>query len=504
MLTKTSHNDKNTKRIKGVDSTTKRYIYARFFTMNNTIEYPSQKRTNVTTAIVLLVIFVAIFIGSTMLISRIGNTTLDGDVAEVTGELVKFETKDQDEDPYITLRVNDVAGKYNPNPLRNALEDKLGAHDKADKYLEELVGKTITLYIPQHPSSTNNVWVLGLVVDGETIVDYNTLIPSLQENNQKLVTIFVVCAAVTAIAACVLIILRTRMKPTTTYVLSEKFAEFFGNQQPTYGTEHKGWAKLILAESVVLLAYLVVCIVLSFFVSEATSDIIFAVLAGLMFVEVVTIVVIAIVTQKKTREMYKDGYPFDSTDFCLLPVGKKMRKQIIESMKAFRAMNPDLYADGGNTYDILFTDHGVEAYRFEDEEDDEVNFDENNVEPFADEKGMTEEKPVAKNVTEGRTPDVTLDYDQLNFEALPYYNVSMKPIVVVVKSRIDTTAVNLPSEFKNDIHLHLDINLLSTLAKYDVRVQGLDKILGDLPTLLTQNAHTRMKFTKLPDNDKQV
>ena len=93
--------------------------------MNNTIEYPSQKRTNVTTAIVLLVIFVAIFIGSTMLISRIGNTTLDGDVAEVTGELVKFETKDQDEDPYITLRVNDVDGKYNPNPLRNALEDKL-------------------------------------------------------------------------------------------------------------------------------------------------------------------------------------------------------------------------------------------------------------------------------------------------------------------------------------------------------------------------------------------
>ena len=501
MLTKTSHNDKNTKRIKGVDSTTKRYIYARFFTMNNTIEYPSQKRTNVTTAIVLLVIFVAIFIGSTMLISRIGNTTLDGDVAEVTGELVKFETKDQDEDPYITLRVNDVDGKYNPNPLRNALEDKLGAHDKSDKYLEELVGKTITLYIPQHPSSTNNVWVLGLVVDGETIVDYNTLIPSLQADNQKLVTIFVVCAAVTAIAACVLIILRTRMKPTTTYVLSEKFAEFFGNQQPTYGTEHKGWAKLILAESVVLLAYLVVSIVLSFFVSDATSDIIFAVLAGLMFVEAVTIVVIAIVTQKKTREMYKDGYPFDSTDFCLLPVGKKMKKEFIEHMKAFRATNPDLYTDGGNLYDLLFTDHGVEVYSI-DEENESEDFDQDDEQPFFDNKNSDEEYH-AKNITYGRTPELTLTYDQLNFEALPYFNVANKPIVVVIKSRLDPNTVSLPDDFQNDIHLHLDGDLLSTLSTYNVRVERLELILGDLPTLLDQTAHTRMKFTKIPDEKEK-
>lgn len=500
MLTKTSYNDKNTKRIKGVDSTTKRYIYARFFTMNNTIKCSSQVRSRLITAIVAILIFVVSFVIGAVSIIRIGNTTLDGNVTEVTGVLTKYDKEEND----FVIRINDVDGTYNASPLINALKDKLGSDVAAEEYAENLAGKLITFYIPQHPSSTNNVWILGLKVDEDIAIDYTTLIPKLQQTNKTTTTALVVCAVVFAVVACALIIAYTRQSPQKTYVLSEKFAEFLANQQPTYANKNKTMPVILIVEGVVFLLSVLACVICENFVSEKVSDIMYTVSGIYMLAVVASAIVMYVILKNKTRQMYKDNYPFDSTDFCLLPVGKKMRKQIIESMKAFRAMNPDLYADGGNTYDILFTDHGVEAYRFEDEEDDEVNFDENNVEPFADEKGMTEETPVAKNVTEGRTPDVTLDYDQLNFEALPYYNVSMKPIVVVVKSRIDTTAVNLPSEFKNDIHLHLDINLLSTLAKYDVRVQGLDKILGDLPTLLTQNAHTRMKFTKLPDNDKQV
>ena len=472
-------------------------IYARFFTMNNTIKCSSQVRSRLITAIVVILIFVVSFVIGAVSIIRIGNTTLDGNVTEVTGVLTKYDKEEND----FVIRINDVDGTYNASPLINALKDKLGSDVAAEEYAENLAGKLITFYIPQHPSSTNNVWILGLKVDEDIAIDYTTLIPKLQQTNKTTTTALVVCAVVFAVVACALIIAYTRQSPQKTYVLSEKFAEFLANQQPTYANKNKTMPVILIVEGVVFLLSVLACVICENFVSEKVSDIMYTVSGIYMLAVVASAIVMYVILKNKTRQMYKDNYPFDSTDFCLLPVGKKMKKEFIEHMKAFRATNPDLYTDGGNLYDLLFTDHGVEVYSI-DEENESEDFDQDDEQPFFDNKNSDEEYH-AKNITYGRTPELTLTYDQLNFEALPYFNVANKPIVVVIKSRLDPNTVSLSDDFQNDIHLHLDGDLLSTLSTYNVRVERLELILGDLPTLLDQTAHTRMKFTKIPDEKEK-
>ncbi len=472
-------------------------IYARFFTMNNTIKCSSQVRSRLITAIVAILIFVVSFVIGAVSIIRIGNTTLDGNVTEVTGVLTKYDKEEND----FVIRINDVDGTYNASPLINALKDKLGSDVAAEEYAENLAGKLITFYIPQHPSSTNNVWILGLKVDEDIAIDYTTLIPKLQQTNKTTTTALVVCAVVFAVVACALIIAYTRQSPQKTYVLSEKFAEFLANQQPTYANKNKTMPVILIVEGVVFLLSVLACVICENFVSEKVSDIMYTVSGIYMLAVVASAIVMYVILKNKTRQMYKDNYPFDSTDFCLLPVGKKMKKEFIEHMKAFRATNPDLFTDGGNLYDLLFTDHGVEVYSI-DEENESEDFDQDDEQPFFDNKNSDEEYH-AKNITYGRTPELTLTYDQLNFEALPYFNVANKPIVVVIKSRLDPNTVSLPDDFQNDIHLHLDGDLLSTLSTYNVRVERLELILGDLPTLLDQTAHTRMKFTKIPDEKEK-
>lgn len=465
--------------------------------MNNTIKCSSQVRSRLITAIVVILIFVVSFVIGAVSIIRIGNTTLDGNVTEVTGVLTKY---DKEENNFV-IRINDVDGTYNASPLINALKDKLGSDVAAEEYAENLAGKLITFYIPQHPSSTNNVWILGLKVDEDIAIDYTTLIPKLQQTNKTTTTALVVCAVVFAVVACALIIAYTRQSPQKTYVLSEKFAEFLANQQPTYANKNKTMPVILIVEGVVFLLSVLACVICENFVSEKVSDIMYTVSGIYMLAVVASAIVMYVILKNKTRQMYKDNYPFDSTDFCLLPVGKKMKKEFIEHMKAFRATNPDLYTDGGNLYDLLFTDHGVEVYSI-DEENESEDFDQDDEQPFFDNKNSDEEYH-AKNITYGRTPELTLTYDQLNFEALPYFNVANKPIVVVIKSRLDPNTVSLPDDFQNDIHLHLDGDLLSTLSTYNVRVERLELILGDLPTLLDQTAHTRMKFTKIPDEKEK-
>lgn len=454
-------------------------------------------RSRLITAIVVILIFVVSFVIGAVSIIRIGNTTLDGNVTEVTGVLTKYDKEEND----FVIRINDVDGTYNASPLINALKDKLGSDVAAEEYAENLAGKLITFYIPQHPSSTNNVWILGLKVDEDIAIDYTTLIPKLQQTNKTTTTALVVCAVVFAVVACALIIAYTRQSPQKTYVLSEKFAEFLANQQPTYANKNKTMPVILIVEGVVFLLSVLACVICENFVSEKVSDIMYTVSGIYMLAVVASAIVMYVILKNKTRQMYKDNYPFDSTDFCLLPVGKKMKKEFIEHMKAFRATNPDLYTDGGNLYDLLFTDHGVEVYSI-DEENESEDFDQDDEQPFFDNKNSDEEYH-AKNITYGRTPELTLTYDQLNFEALPYFNVANKPIVVVIKSRLDPNTVSLPDDFQNDIHLHLDGDLLSTLSTYNVRVERLELILGDLPTLLDQTAHTRMKFTKIPDEKEK-
>ncbi len=465
--------------------------------MNNTIKCSSQVRSRLITAIVVILIFVVSFVIGAVSIIRIGNTTLDGNVTEVTGVLTKYDKEEND----FVIRINDVDGTYNASPLINALKDKLGSDVAAEEYAENLAGKLITFYIPQHPSSTNNVWILGLKVDEDIAIDYTTLIPKLQQTNKTTTTALVVCAVVFAVVACALIIAYTRQSPQKTYVLSEKFAEFLANQQPTYANKNKTMPVILIVEGVVFLLSVLACVICENFVSEKVSDIMYTVSGIYMLAVVASAIVMYVILKNKTRQMYKDNYPFDSTDFCLLPVGKKMKKEFIEHMKAFRATNPDLYTDGGNLYDLLFTDHGVEVYSI-DEENESEDFDQDDEQPFFDNKNSDEEYH-AKNITYGRTPELTLTYDQLNFEALPYFNVANKPIVVVIKSRLDPNTVSLSDDFQNDIHLHLDGDLLSTLSTYNVRVERLELILGDLPTLLDQTAHTRMKFTKIPDEKEK-
>ena len=91
-----------------------------------------------------------------------------------------------------------------------------------------------------------------------------------------------------------------------------------------------------------------------------------------------------------------------------------------------------------------------------------------------------------------QTPLVVLPYDQLNFEALPFFGKNKRPLTIVVKSRLDPDAA-YPEELVNDLHFLFDSNLLHTLQKYGVKVENLDEILAGKKELMLAGAYKKRK-----------
>ncbi len=87
---------------------------------------------------------------------------------------------------------------------------------------------------------------------------------------------------------------------------------------------------------------------------------------------------------------------------------------------------------------------------------------------------------------------MSFTYEQLNFEALAHFRKNIHPMTVIIKSRLNRTD-DFPEEFVNDIHIALDINLLNTLKKFNIKVENLDYLLQNKKQLMLENCLTFSK-----------
>ena len=162
-------------------------------------------------------------------------------------------------------------------------------------------------------------------------------------------------------------------------------------------------------------------------------------------------------------------------------IRKNDRADVQKELDRIKQESADIYPDGGNMYNVRFTENGVDMYEMYDEE--ENGFDETSVENvFASEDEQNAQKSAA----------FSLPYSRLNFVALPYYGLKNRPITVVVRSRL-TADIEYPEAFTNDIHFLLDKDLVDTIRKFDVQVEGLSEILSNTHELMVQNYLHRQK-----------
>ncbi len=203
-------------------------------------------------------------------------------------------------------------------------------------------------------------------------------------------------------------------------------------------------------------------------------------------------------------EFYRIVPPFMQVDDDGQNVEKELSpeemKEIFEKIKQASGKAEDIFEldniDGSNGKDSTTADDdgkSVDGGDIDDVNNDGVVVEVNSEKNVASEKetdnasektsDTTKKQPKVKKISRVlSTPQFSLSYNELDFEAVDFYGVQMRPLVVVIKSRL----VGHDSDFENDIHMSLDINLLKTLKKFNVPVEKLDEILLNKENLMAK------------------
>ena len=491
--------------------------------MNNTITLPSKQSQRLIQAFAVLVILTIIFAVGAILIKHANDKNLNGLTTEIQGEAIEVKN-----DGLLELKIKTADGTTSVNltPLFSYID--LSDEKARLDYAQNLVGKQVVVSVPQTPFDKDNLWVLGLKVDDQVVADTAEALLAKQKENRKITVGFFGATAACGIVACLLFIIRANTPKQKQYNLAEKFAEFFSDKQPVCESDKRLSLCVILLCLVAALLMIVATILID--VNESLA-VIFAICGCvLLAADIVAFAVYWIATKKESLQFYSENYPFDFTDVSHLQLSKKVKAEVAESLKKDREEHPDTYGDGGNMFDVKFTEDGVELFEPdfledaidlsehlrapEDEEPQSLPNDQNPFEeyfdqsdkngnmqsdgtPAADEKQHDAPINVIDQLREAaQKPLLSLTYDRLKLEAVPFYFVHRRPLVVVVKSRIEDNR-DLPEYFVNDLHFILDLNLLQTLRKFDVKVENLDEILQNKTQLIKD--HLRKKRQKATD-----
>lgn len=446
--------------------------------MNNTVLVESKLRRILKLACTLLCVFCLCSIAVLVCVTMIGNKNLSGQVKEVTGTLDKVYETDSN-----VLTLND-GNEYNV-----VWSSDIGVD------MNNYKGKTITLVVTQETFANANAWVLGLVVDGKTIVDYHDTLNYQTESNNEMKTVVVIITAVLCAVTCGVFIWRFNVKPAVERPLYREYSEFLTYRQPVCRER-----KLLIVYCCVYIGLLVALLIAGIIAdpdSETYAEMTNAARVIMwMFVAIgVTGMAGLFVFMRwilhREIDFYADNLPFDFSDIPAATLNKKVREELQEKLRKERMENPDLYADGGNGYDILFGEDGVTLKEPYDYEDPQVNFDV--VPDVNDVFGNGATLLVSKtNNGEGNIDSVVdknalrFTYKEMNFEAVAHFRKTRQPMMIIIKSRLNRTT-DFPEEFVNDIHIALDINLLKTLQKYHVEVENLDYLLANKKQLMLEN-----------------
>ena len=410
--------------------------------MLNKVNAPNPKQQTIKLAMFLLIVVMALAFVVLFTFRSLDTRNYNGRVKEVSGTVTNIE---QDPDMFLTL---DNGATYNANWIRN--------HYDFD--LNSLLNQQVTFVLPEQQVGDDDIkpWILGIKQGDETVIDYLEVIEGGKAEAKTAMIICGVLAGVFGIAAIALHLWRTKINPVKEVDLYKAFCEFTRQHQPSCPQ----YKNLNVAVIIFLAAMVVVCVVIAIVcslvdvlaVQISVAVVMCAIYVGCM----VGLFVYSNKLVQKEREFYAQNFPFDLDDISHVKVyGKqkqlkeKMQADILEERKKF----PHRYSDAGNGYLVDFTENGADFY------DEESAF---------------------------LTPIFKLEYQQLNFEALPYYRKKDHPLTVIIKSRIADNS-GLPQEMVNDVHFILDSNLLATLRQFNVEVENLQYILDNKAQLIQEN-----------------
>lgn len=427
--------------------------------MNNKIQLENPLRQRLTIAMITLIVFV-IVCGINLLIMRaISTKNYNGQVIELTGE-VQQVILDEDESKH-EIVVDDIS--YNANTVARFCQDL---------DLDTLLHQTVTLYLTQTQVG-KTPWVLGIKIDDKILADYEEIIALGREDNRKLMIAFGIAACVLFAAACGVSIWRMKVSPTREYDLAQHLSKFCMARQPNCPEYKKYFWYLLICMVVIVLSTTAIGIVGDYVKNETVQIAICSSLGALVLLDVTLLLVIPTLwLYKKERKFYADNFPFDFTDVSHIRMRKKFKEQLQQELNAERATYPHRYGDGGNGYTVEFTNEGLKLYDFD------------LLDPY--ETPTTEEVFGIEDAEHNAQCLIcTIDYQTLNFEALPFYRKAMFPLTIVIKSRLDKDSA--PNELETDVHLVLDSNLLASLQQFNVSVENLQYILDNKKQLISQN-----------------
>lgn len=453
--------------------------------MKNTVLVESKTRQRLKMACALMCVFCLCFIAVLVCVVMIGSQTLNGQTDEITGVLNEVYVDDTntviiDKDKHFNVVWDD---------------EEYGIK------LADFIGKTVTLTVTHDTFSASNPWALGLSADGQTIVDFKTTLDKKTAENNEIKTVVIIVTAILCVATCGLFIWRFNIAPLAERELYGEFAEYLSARQPT--CKQRKWMIAYVAVYFALVVALLITTVLIDPNAETIPELVPAAKAVLWTMLAVTVVggigifVFREWITYKEIDFYAEKLPFDFTDISHAPLRKTVKEQLQQEILKEHNEHPHTYADGGNGYDATFGENGVTLSIPLDDWDPDMQ-PHNNVEmPDANavfcDTAATENTVAAE---QNRVPEnrvvMTLSYDELNFEAVAHFRKGARPMMIVIKSRLERKE-SFPEEFVNDLHFAFDSNLQNTLNLFNAKVDNLEELLNNKKQLMLENCLTFRK-----------
>ena len=435
--------------------------------MNNMVKVTNQKYRLLRMAVFIFLVFTALPLFVLFTFRALDTQNYNGRVKEVTGYVLSVYENDDG----IEIMLHN-SRKYSANRIR-ACYPEFGLYSLKDE--------KVTLYLPETQVGSDTLpWIIGIKQGNETLIDYNEVIACGKAEAKVAMIVSGVIAGVFGALSIGVFAWLKRTAPVKEEMLYKAYCEFAALRQPSCPLYRFFPIALLIyvAVSVFLVA---VPIALVGAIAEKVSTQIFVVIAAcVVFVaSTVGLFVFAHKLVQKERDFYLRRFPFDLDDISHVTAFgryKKQKEKIQQEMRAERKEFPHRYYDGGNNYLVNFSEVGVELV------DEKENFSTPDTDFVF---GDGEEKAVVH-------PLCTISYEQLNFEALPYFRKKDHPLTVVIKSRIENKFA-LPEEMVNDLHILLDSNLLATLKHFNVEVENLQYVLDNKSKLMDENCKGRKK-----------
>lgn len=358
---------------------------------------------------------------------------------------------------------------------------------------ETLVGANVTFIVPQNPFGTGNTLVLGMEIDGKTVIDYHTTLQLQQLDYAKMKTALIVMTSIAGGLSLALLIWTISTPAAKVYELTDKFAEYCALRQPSCPQRRASSAWMIIAA---IVFFIIACVGIALS-GKLNREWILDVVFGLdVILLTATLIIIKFAVAHTELKFYRQHYPFDYTDISHLNLRKNIKEQLQQEINAQYLRNPHRYGDGGNGFAVEFTAEGINLYAAQD------NMDETATPAAEDVFDMDIAGDDARQSAENANkPLCSINYDKCNWLAQAHYRVFDHSFAIVIHTRLPQEEFDIPpARIANDINIPVDTNLLNTLQTFDVQVENLQYLLDNKDRLMQQNCKLSALRKKEKDN----